>query len=46
MNYLVSKGIDPKRVSTEGYGESRPVASNETRDGRKLNRRVEFDLNK
>ena len=46
MNYLVSKGIDPKRVSTEGYGESRPEASNETRDGRKLNRRVEFDLNK
>lgn len=34
-------GIDPDRVSAEGYGESQPVASNETEAGRAENRRVE-----
>jgi OOP family OmpA-OmpF porin len=40
--YLEAKGIDPSRLSTAGYGESRPVASNDTREGRTKNRRVEF----
>jgi OOP family OmpA-OmpF porin len=40
--YLVEHGIDEARLSTVGYGESRPIASNETRDGRALNRRVEL----
>jgi len=40
--YLVEHGIDESRLSTVGYGESRPIASNETRDGRALNRRVEL----
>ncbi|MBD3246357.1 MAG: OmpA family protein [Candidatus Omnitrophica bacterium] len=41
LKYLVeSKGLDPSRVSASGYGEYRPVASNETQEGRAQNRRV------
>jgi outer membrane protein OmpA-like peptidoglycan-associated protein len=40
--YLVDHGIAPKRIRTEGFGESRPVASNDTADGRAQNRRVEL----
>jgi OmpA-OmpF porin, OOP family len=42
MNYLVDHGVDASRLSTAGYGESRPIASNQTREGRALNRRVEL----
>ncbi len=43
MNFLVQYGgIDPKRLTAKGYGESRPIASNDTDEGRQLNRRVEF----
>jgi OOP family OmpA-OmpF porin len=42
--YLISKGIDSARLSAKGYGESNPVASNETADGREANRRVEIKL--
>lgn len=43
LHYLVNtKGISPDRLSAIGYGEYRPVASNNTRDGRQLNRRVEI----
>ncbi|MBX2966777.1 MAG: OmpA family protein [Cyclobacteriaceae bacterium] len=44
--YLVSKGIDKKRISGKGYGGSKPVASNDTEEGRMLNRRVEFTIKK
>jgi OmpA-OmpF porin, OOP family len=44
MNYIVLKGIDPSRISSHGYGETQPVATNETDDGRQLNRRVEFKI--
>jgi hypothetical protein len=40
---LVERGVDPQRLATEGLGESRPIASNATPDGRALNRRVELD---
>jgi len=43
--YLVNSGVDAKRVSTAGYGETRPIASNATEEGRIANRRVEFRLN-
>jgi len=43
LHYLVNdQGISPERLSAIGYGEYRPVASNETKDGRKQNRRVEI----
>ena len=43
LHYLVdAKGIDPKRVAAIGYGEYRPVASNDTVEGKKQNRRVEI----
>lgn len=40
--YLISKGIDGKRLFADGFGSSRPIASNATPEGRKKNRRVEF----
>ena len=42
--YLVSKGIEPNRVYTEGKGEKQPVADNKTSDGRAKNRRVEIEV--
>jgi len=42
--YFVKKGIAAKRLSTEGYGPTRPIASNKTPQGRAKNRRVEFML--
>ncbi len=41
-DYLVSRGIDGSRLTAVGRGENYPVASNETKDGRLKNRRVEF----
>jgi len=43
-NYLITKGIDPLRISSSGYGESSPVDTNETAAGRTRNRRVEFKV--
>ncbi len=40
--FLIRQGVSPTRLKSEGYGESRPVGSNETDDGRAMNRRVEF----
>ena len=42
--YLVSKGIDESRLVAKGYGETQPVADNETNKGRQQNRRVDFRL--
>ncbi len=43
-DYLVSKGIDPSRIQTVGYGQKYPVASNDGEQTRKLNRRVEMRI--
>ena len=40
--YLVQSGIAPPRIVAKGYGETRPVATNDTDEGRQQNRRVEF----
>ena len=42
--YLVSKGVEPNRVYTEGKGEKQPVADNKTDEGRAKNRRVEIEV--
>lgn len=41
-DFLVKLGVNPDRLKTEGYGEERPIADNETLEGRALNRRVQF----
>jgi outer membrane protein OmpA-like peptidoglycan-associated protein len=45
VNYLVSKGIAKTRLVPKGYGETRPIASNDDEnEGRELNRRTEFKI--
>ncbi len=44
--YLVSNGIDKKRISGKGFGGTKPIASNFQEDTRKLNRRVEMTIKK
>jgi len=41
-NYLAQLGVDPARFTATGYGESQPIASNDTQEGRQQNRRVEL----
>lgn len=43
-SYLVSKGISARRIRGKGYGGSRPIATNDTEEARRLNRRVEFRI--
>lgn len=45
-NYLIAKGVIANNVSSGGYGSLKPIESNETPEGRKQNRRVEFILKK
>ena len=44
-DYVVKKGVESGRVSGQGFGESKPIASNATADGRAKNRRVEIKVN-
>lgn len=44
MEYILSKGIASNRITSHGYGETIPVAPNDTPENRQLNRRVEFKI--
>ena len=44
--YLLSQGLAPNKLTSEGKGESQPVADNETDEGRAKNRRVELHINR
>jgi outer membrane protein OmpA-like peptidoglycan-associated protein len=41
VDYLVKEGVDRSRLKAKGFGESRPIASNDTPEGRQKNRRTE-----
>jgi outer membrane protein OmpA-like peptidoglycan-associated protein len=43
-NYLIAKQVNPARITAVGFGESLPVASNDTEEGRQKNRRVEIEI--
>lgn len=45
-NYLLSSGIDKKRLTYRGYGQSRPIALNRTPEGRQKNERIQFKITK
>ena len=42
--YIISLGINENRIITEGYGPDKPVSTNTTKEGKALNRRVEFQI--
>lgn len=42
FDFLISQGVDESRLSWEGYGETQPVADNDTDEGRQMNRRVDL----
>lgn len=44
MKYMVEHGVEESRLSAAGYGPKRPIADNNTADGRQRNRRVEFHI--
>jgi len=44
MQYMISQGVKPNLASAQGFGDSNPVASNDTPEGRAQNRRVEVTL--
>lgn len=44
VDYLTKKGISKSRLVAKGYGEEKPIATNETDEGRQLNRRTEFKV--
>ena len=44
MQYLISQGVNPAMLTAQGFGDTNPVASNDTPQGRAQNRRVELTL--
>ena len=44
VNYLIGQGVDSNIISAQGFGETHPVASNDTAEGRAKNRRIELTL--
>jgi OmpA-OmpF porin, OOP family len=45
-NYLILKNVDKSRIDYVGYGSSKPIAPNDTNEGKQQNRRVEFTISK
>ncbi|MGD1841641.1 MAG: OmpA family protein [Thermonemataceae bacterium] len=43
-NYLIKNGVDANRLRYQGYGQTQPTATNDTPEGRQLNRRIEFKV--
>ncbi|MBD3655174.1 MULTISPECIES: OmpA family protein [Marinobacter] len=43
-DYLIDLGVEPDQLTARGYGESQPIRSNDTDEGRERNRRVEFNV--
>jgi len=44
MTYLIEKGIPKESLQSKGFGSEKPIASNDTEDGKEKNRRVEFNI--
>jgi len=44
MKYLVDHGVEKERLTAKGYGSTKPIADNDTEEGREKNRRVEFNI--
>lgn len=44
IDYLIKQGISSQCLIAKGYGKSRPIADNNTEEGRQLNRRTEFKI--
>ena len=44
VDYLIKKGVSRDRLVAKGYGEEKPIATNDTEEGRQLNRRTEFKV--
>ena len=44
VDYLKGKGIPESLLIPKGYGKSKPIATNETEEGRQMNRRTEFKI--
>jgi outer membrane protein OmpA-like peptidoglycan-associated protein len=44
VNFLIKSGISPDRLVSKGYGEEKPISTNDTEEGRQLNRRTEFKI--
>jgi OOP family OmpA-OmpF porin len=42
LDYIVGKGVEEKRLTAKGFGETKPIATNDTEEGKEQNRRVEF----
>ena len=45
-DYLIQKGIDKGRITTEGLGGENPLGNSDTEEGRKLNERIEIVLSR